>query len=542
MNGPVARASRDASSGNSATTGHSAPAALEMSNITKRFGAFTALEGADLKVEAGSVHCLLGENGAGKSTLCNIVFGVHKPDSGQVQVNGTEFDPRGPADALSRGVAMVHQHFSLVPTLSAVENLLLGSVTWKLARESGRKQILEIANQYGMQFDPDVPVQELSIGERQRVEIVKCLARKPSLLVLDEPTAVLPPTEIEGLLNLCRRVADEGHAVLLVTHKLAEVAYVGDRATVLHRGKAVGTVPLPETPKSKLVEMMIGGEIDAVDSVAAAAIGLTDQVSTADEGSSQRSARTFGEPVFRLTDVVVKDGERQRLSGVSLSVAASEIVGIAGVEGNGQTELARVAAGFLAPDGGGVHLGTDDVTRYSAGRRAALGLAVIPEDRHAEACIEGMSIAVNIALGDLSSFRRFGIIRTKALNSHATDLMRRFDIRATGSGADMADLSGGNQQKVVLARELSRDPLVAIVAAQPTRGLDVGAVQAVLQRLREAADTGAAVLVISSELPELFTMCDRIVVMYNGSVVGEARPEEPDALARVGTLMTGANA
>jgi general nucleoside transport system ATP-binding protein len=245
---------------------------------------------------------------------------------------------------------------------------------------------------------------------------------------------------------------------------------------------------------------------------------------------------------LRLSGVAFKDGERQRLSDVDIDVRAGEVVGVAGVEGNGQSELARVAAGFFAPSAGTVHVGDDDVTGLSPGSRAARGLAVVPEDRHAEAVVDGMSIADNLALGHLGAFSRFGLVRRRALTAHADDLMRRFDVRAPGPSAEVATLSGGNQQRVVLARELTRDPLVAIVAAQPTRGLDVGAVSAVLHRLREAAEAGVGVLVISSELPELFTLCDRVVVLYRGSVVGEVDPTASDALERVGTLMTGAKA
>jgi len=520
------------------------PPALELVDITKSFGGRAALDAVSLRVEAGTVHCLLGENGAGKSTLCNVVFGVHQPDSGDVLVEGSDFNPRNPADALSRGVAMVHQHFSLVPTLSATENLLLGPLRWQLPRRDARGRILDLSKRYGMAFDPDVPVEELSIGERQRAEIVKCLARDPHLLVLDEPTAVLPPSEVEELLDLCRRVAREGHAVLLVTHKLAEVAYVGDRATVLRGGRLAGSVPLPATPSETLVELMVGHTLESLDSNAAAAIGLS-----AEDAAEVHDAEAVGsdghpvssEPALRLVDVTFKQGERERLSQVDITVRRGEVVGIAGVEGNGQSELARIAAGFLDPSSGTVHLADEDVTSQSAGARAAGGLAVIPEDRHAEAVVQGMTIAENLALGDLSAFRRLGIVRRRALTAHAEELMQRFDVRAAGSGADIDTLSGGNQQRVVLARELTRDPLVAIVAAQPTRGLDVGAVQAVLQRLREAAEADAGVLVISSELPELFTLCDRVLVLYRGSVVGEVRPSAPDALERIGALMTGAD-
>jgi general nucleoside transport system ATP-binding protein len=523
------------------------PPALELRGITKVFGGRAALDDVGLRVEPGSVHCLLGENGAGKSTLCNVVFGVHQPDAGEISVEGAPFRPRSPADALGRGVAMVHQHFSLVPTLSAADNLMLGPLRWQRPRQTARARILELSERYGMAFDPDVPVEQLSIGERQRAEIVKCLARDPHLLVLDEPTAVLPPAEVNELLDLCRRVAREGHAVLLVTHKLAEVAYVGDRATVLRGGRLAGTVPLPETPSSKLVELMVGDRIEEIDSAVAAAIGLAGDAA-ADAGQTPTpTPRRAPVPVdapsaLRLGGIGFKEGERDRLLDVEIDVRAGEVVGVAGVEGNGQSELARVAAGFLSPDAGAVQVAGDDVTRLSPGARAARGLAVVPEDRHAEAVVDGMSVADNLALGNLGAFKRFGLVRRRALMAHAGDLMQRFDVRAAGPSAEVATLSGGNQQRVVLARELTRDPLVAIVAAQPTRGLDVGAVSAVLHRLREAAEGGAGVLVISSELPELFTLCDRVVVLYRGQVVGEVDPTAPDALERVGTLMTGAKA
>lgn len=511
--------------------------ALELRSVSKRYGAVTALDRVSLEVRAGSVHCVLGENGAGKSTLCGMVFGTKTPDSGEVYVDGKRLEARGPADALGRGIAMVHQHFSLVGTLTAAENLALGGLRRRRGVREAAQRLRELSARYDLPVDPDAIVEQLSVGERQRVEILKALSSEPHLLVLDEPTAVLPPLEIAALLQLCRRIADDGRAVVLVTHKLAEVRAVAERATVLRGGRSVATVELNAVDDDELVRLMVGRDVGATGGAVAAALGLT-------SGSGPRPVAAAvpacaGPAALRIAELSLEvPGGAPILDRISLEVRAGEVVGIAGVEGNGQSELARILAGAESPTRGEQQLAGKNVAPLSPRERARLGLAVIPEDRHAEACIDGLSIADNLVLGDLPEFSRFGLLRRGAIAARAKQLMSEWEVRAPGPHVAMKALSGGNQQRVVLARELSREPLVAVLAAQPTRGLDVGAVVSVLTRLRAAAANGAGVLMISSELPELMATCHRIAVIHRGRIVGEVLPNEPGALERIGTLMS----
>jgi simple sugar transport system ATP-binding protein len=521
--------------------GSSTPAALELRGVTKRYGAVTALEDVSLAVRAGSVHCVLGENGAGKSTLCGIVFGTQRPDAGEVYVDGKPFEAHRPADAIARGIAMVHQHFSLVGTLTVAENLALGRLRHRRGVREAAERLRELADRYEIYVEPHAVVEELSVGERQRVEILKALASEPRLLVLDEPTAVLPPAEIASLLELCRRIADDGRAVVLVTHKLAEARSVAERATVLRGGRAVGTVELELVSDQELVRLMVGRDVGATGGTVAAALGL----GTGGEISrSEAPTPAFdGPPVIGISNLTLEvRGGAHVLDAVSLDVRAGEVVGIAGVEGNGQSELSRILAGAQEPTRGEQRLAGKNLAGLAPRARARLGLAVIPEDRHVEACISALSIAENLVLGELARFTRAGFLRRSAVGAHASKLMADWDVRATGPDVAMKTLSGGNQQRVVLARELSREPLVAVLASQPTRGLDVGAVVGVLTRLRAAAAKGAGVLIISSELPELLATCHRIAVIHRGRIVGEVRPSDPGALERIGALMSGGKA
>ncbi len=512
--------------------------ALELRHVTKRYGAVTALEDVSLTVHAGSVHCVLGENGAGKSTLCGIVFGTKRPDTGEVRVDGEILDARRPADALARGIAMVHQHFSLVGTLTVAENLALGGLRVRRGSREAAQRLRELGDRYDLHVDPGAVVEALSVGERQRVEILKALSSEPRLLVLDEPTAVLPPAEIASLLELCRRIADDGRAVVLVTHKLAEARAVAERASVLRGGRCVGTVDLDSVDDNELVRLLVGRDVGATGGAVAAALGLSGD-------SGPRPVETpvpvfAGPSAIRVSGLTLEvQGGAPLLDDVSLDVRAGEVVGLAGVEGNGQSELARILAGAQAPTRGVQQLAGRDVAALRPRERARLGLAVIPEDRHAEACIDDLSIAENLVLGDLPEYSFAGLLRRRPIAARASELMSEWEVRAPGPSAAMRTLSGGNQQRVVLARELSRDPLVAVLAAQPTRGLDVGAVVGVLTRLRAAAAAGAGVLIISSELAELLATCDRIAVIHRGRIVGEVLPGEPGARERIGALMSG---
>jgi general nucleoside transport system ATP-binding protein len=515
---------------------------LELQGITKRFGAVTALDEVSLSIRAGEVHCLLGENGAGKSTLCNVIFGVQAPDAGVMRLHDRPFSPAGPADSLAAGIVMIHQHFSLVPTMSAVENLMLGPLGGRLRREEFATRIRALTAEYHLDVDLDRPVGGLSVGERQRVEIVKCLVRNPQLLVLDEPTAVLPPEEVGALLAICRRVAAGGRGVILVTHKLAEIASVADRTTVLRAGRVVESVEMARADMRALVRSMVGRDIVSLDATAAATLGVA-AAPTATSAPGPVARRASGgrppEDPLVLDGVSFRDAAGSvRLDGVTIIVKPGEIVGVAGVEGNGQAELGMILAGLARPSAGRVFVGGRNLTGRSPGEITAAGVGIIPEDRHGVACIADMSVAENLFLGGLHRFSRFGLLHRKALISAAADLMARFDVRASGPEAPLGELSGGNQQKAVLARELSVDPLLFLLAAQPTRGLDVGAVSAVYDHIRAARDRGAGVLLISSELDELIAVADRVLVIYRGRIVGEmaAAPGNREA---IGSLMSG---
>ncbi|MFD5625573.1 ABC transporter ATP-binding protein [Streptomyces sp. NPDC127072] len=549
--------------------------ALEITGLTKSFGAVRALEGVGLVVEAGTVHCVLGENGAGKSTLCHVVGGSLTPDEGGLRLYGSPYAPRRPADALAAGVAMVHQHFSLVPTLTVGENLRL------LRLRDLARRVARVREEYGLELDLDVRVSDLPVGVRQRVEIVKALVREPRLLVLDEPTGVLGPAETDALLATCRRIAESGRAVVLVTHKLGEAARAGDTATVLRGGHVSGGGPLADLPPERLVPLMIGRPAESLGAGLAGTIGLaagegapaTSEVDTLRSSpTTKESAGSFDgstsddpcdapsdgpesataarrakgratKPALRLREISVRrtDGT-YALDTVSLDVGAGEIVGIAGVEGNGQSELMALLGGALTAEGGRVELDGRDLTRGAPRERTRAGLGVVPEDRHREGCVPQLSVAANLFLGRLGRFRRYGMFLDRRAMGRAADaVLAEHGIRADGSAAPLSSLSGGNQQKVVLARELALSPLICLAAAQPTRGLDIGAVGAVHSRIRRASEAGAGVLVVSSELVELLVLCDRIVVAYRGKLLGPVDPAEADARERIGALMLGVN-
>jgi ABC-type uncharacterized transport system ATPase subunit len=500
---------------------------LALDGISKTFGGRPALEDVSLEVHPGEVHCLLGENGAGKSTLCNIVFGVHRPDAGRLRLGGEPFVPAGPAHALTSGVAMVHQHFSLVGNMSALENMLLGRARGRtLKREEMATRARRLSEEYELAVDLHRPVEELSVGERQRIEVLRCLLDGPQLLVLDEPTAVLPPREVGALLAICRRLAARGCGLVLVTHKLAEIAEIATRTTVLRRGRVVETVTMAgaATDLRALVRAMVGREVKPLD--------VRKEAPPAEATAEEA-------PALRLEELVVKDAAGAVRLDVSLSVRRGEIVGLAGVEGNGQTQLGAVLAGLLAPTSGRVVIGGTDATGQPPRALSRLGVGIIPEDRHAVGCHLALSVAENLLLGTLPAYtNKLGLLRRDQMARAARERMKASDVRAAGPDAPMSSLSGGNQQKVVLARELALDPLVFLLAAQPTRGLDVGAVESVYTEIRKACARGAGVLLVSSELDELLAVADRVLVIYRGRIVGElpAHPRHKDA---VGTLMSG---
>ncbi|MFE3544732.1 ABC transporter ATP-binding protein [Nocardia sp. NPDC059177] len=515
--------------------------ALTLRDVGKSFGDVRALHGVDLTVESGTVHCVLGENGAGKSTLCNLVFGGYRPDTGRMLLGGTEFRPDSPAAAMAAGVAMVHQHFSLVTTMTVGENLLLTQHGLRMRRAELTDRLDEIARRYRLRVDPEQRVATMPVGARQKVEIVKALLRDPALILLDEPTGVLDPAEIDALIDTCRAVAADGKAVVLVTHKLGEVARVADAATVLRRGTVAGGGRMSNTSIAGLLTAMVGRTAADLDPTVAATLGV-DTVAPAPKRAAAQDVSDRA-PVLSVDGLSLRraDGSTA-LDEVRLRVRPGEIVGIAGVEGNGQSELVAVLAGGATAEHGTVTLDGTDITTARPATRTALGLGVVPEDRHRDGMVADMSIAENLFLGQLGRFRRFGLLDKRAMTRAAEAELARFDVRAAGPWVRMGALSGGNQQKVVLARELSAANLRCLVAAQPTRGLDIGAVDFVLTQLRRAAADGCGVLVVSSEVPELLALCDRVFVAYRGALTGPVTTADPAAAQQISELMMGVSA
>jgi simple sugar transport system ATP-binding protein len=525
-----------------AATTAAVPPLLSLRGLSKRFGSLQALEDVSFDIAPAEIHALLGENGAGKSTLCNLVFGVYQPDAGDMLFDGAPHRPAGPAQALAHGIAMVHQHFSLVGDMTVVDNLMLGQVSGVLKRQAYARSVDALSQEYGLALDPHARIQDLSVGERQRVEIVKCLMRNPRLVVLDEPTAVLLPAEIDGLLAVCERIAAKGCSVVLVTHKLAEIKKVAHRATVLRGGQVVAHSAAPAQEIGRLVRAMIQRDLDGLSAGAGAMIGAAASAAhddVAHDAAASETPRPASDEALQVNGLSVVDAEgTTRLSNFTLIVNRGEIVGVAGVEGNGQSELAAALSGMSPASDGRFFVRGQDMTGATPRELSTAGVGVVPEDRHAVGCITGMSLAENLSLNRLDRFKRYGLLDRAALRRAALELMERFDVRAAGPDVAFGGLSGGNQQKAVLAREISTDGLVFLLAAQPTRGLDVGAVEAVYGQIRAACRRGAGVLLISSELDELIDVADRILVLYRGRVMGHC-PAEPAQRERIGAMMAG---
>ncbi len=476
---------------------------LELEGITKRFGALTANDGIDLVVEPGEIHCLLGENGAGKSTLMNILYGLLQPDAGTIRLDGVEQRFEGPGDAMRAGIGMVHQHFMLVPVFTVAENLMLGHEQARggfLDLPAARARVREIAARFRFDIDPDARVEDLPVGVQQRVEIVKALSRDASVLVFDEPTAVLTPQETDELIGIMRALKQQGTAIVFITHKLREVREVADRITVVRLGKVVGEAE-PTASNAELASLMVGRSVEL---------------------TVDREPAEGGEAGLVVEDLTVTDVRGQHVvEDVSLAVRRGEILGIAGVQGNGQTELTEALLGLQERVAGSVVLDGRPLTGLPVRRVLQAGVGFIPEDRQEDALVSEFSIAENLILdrSDGAPFVRGGGLQRRTLAEFARDTVRRFDVRAQGIETRVGRLSGGNQQKVVLARELSRD-LRLLVAAQPTRGLDVGSIEFVHERIVATRDAGVPVVVVSTELDEILALSDRIAVMYRGRIVG----------------------
>ena len=521
----------------------SVPPAVSVRGITKRYGDVVACDDIDLDLRQAEIHGVLGENGAGKSTLMKILIGLVGPDQGRIEVHGRQESITDPRRAADLGIGMVHQHFSLVDELLVWENVVLGE-RGRLDRNAARALVAEIGERYGLDLDPDATVGDLTAGFRQRVEIVKCLRRDPDIVIFDEPTSVLTPHESEQLFAVLRiAVRDEGKAVALVSHKLDEILHATDVVSILRRGRVVDSMTTSSADARSLAQAMVGRPVSLRTS--AMALGLIAEGGPAPEPTSRDLGATpepalVGSPALRISDAVVTRRGRATLDRLTLDVYAGEIVGVAGVEGNGQADLVDLLGSLVTLDHGSVEVGGVAVPTGRAGAMSTAGIALIPEDRHDAGCVLELSITENLWLNELADGRALGRIDRVARRRFAERLIEEYGISCSGPDAPFGSLSGGNQQRVVLARELSGHPSI-LVAAQPTRGLDVGAIEFMGQRLRAAADDGIAVLLISSELEEILFLADRIVVIHAGSIRGEMRRADVD-IDRIGLLMGGMDA
>jgi simple sugar transport system ATP-binding protein len=495
---------------------------LELRKVTKRFPGVLANDRVDFDVKAGEVHALLGENGAGKSTLMKILYGLYHPDEGEILLNGKPVTIDSPTDSINLGIGMIHQHFMLVESLTVAENVALGlpssrGLLTDLDRVS--KRILELADIYGLKIDPDACIWQLSVGQQQRVEIIKALYRGAALLILDEPTAVLTPQEVDELFVIMRQMVKDGHALIFISHKLHEVIEISDRVSVLRDGRMMGTKLTSETTKQDLANWMVGREVGFAP----------------DRGEVRR-----GEIRLQLTDVSCgNDRGTPGLRGVSLDVYSGEILGIAGVSGNGQRELAEAVTGLRRVTSGRVSLEGQDVTNLSAGELTNRMLSYIPEERMKDGMIKDFSVAENMILREHQKmpYSRSGFLNLGEISHHTAELIDKFQVKTPSQETLAKNLSGGNIQKVVIARELSRQPR-AIVAAQPTRGLDIGATEYVRQQLIEQRKEGTAILLISEDLDEILALSDRIAVIYEGQIM-DILPREEATPEKLGLLMAG---
>jgi ABC-type uncharacterized transport system ATPase subunit len=491
--------------------------AVEMQGICKRFGFVVANDNIDFELAQGEIHALLGENGAGKTTLMRILYGLYHADSGEIRVNGQPAHITSPRDAITLGLGMVTQSFALVPTLSVAENVVLGyNKSFQLDMENACQDVARSAARFSLEVDPVAIVRHLSVGQKQRVEILKALHRGARVLILDEPTAVLVPQEVEALFETLKRLQKEGLSVIFISHKLNEVMAISDRVTVLRDGRVVGTVHAADTNQAQLAQMMVG---------------------RATFGVKKKDVTHAGKPALRLENLSARDDKGLlALKNISLSVNASEILGLAGVSGNGQTELSQVLSGVRKAAGGRIIVDRQDLTEATPTQIALAGVGRIPEDRHS-GIVADLTVAENLALEHLNEFTRAGTLDRQGMLRHSEELIQEYQIKARPTDRART-LSGGNMQKMILARVLSRQPRV-VIAAQPTRGLDVGATEYVRSKLLEQRARGAAVLLISEDLDEVLALSDRIAVIYEGEIVGllptaEATPE------RLGLMMCGA--
>ena len=498
---------------------------VEMRHITKVFPGIVANDDITLQLKKGEIHALLGENGAGKSTLMSVLFGMYQPEQGEILKNGEVVRIHDPNDANRLGIGMVHQHFKLVEIFSVLDNIILGVEDTKagvLQKAKAREKVMKLSEQYGLMIDPDAKIEDISVGMQQRVEILKMLYRDNEILIFDEPTAVLTPQEIDELMQIMRNFAAEGKSILFITHKLAEIMAVADRCTVLRKGKCMGTVEIAKTTKEELSRMMVGRDVNF---------------------AVEKAEAKPGEVILDVQHVTVpsKLHKNNAVKDVSFQVRAGEIVCLAGIEGNGQTEFAYALTGLDKPSGGKFTLCGMDITKASIRERSKLGMSHIPEDRHKHGLVLDYTLEQNLVLQRYwqPEFQSHGFIRFDAVRKYAEGLIEKYDIRSGQGPLTIArSMSGGNQQKAIVAREIDKDPNL-LVAIQPTRGLDVGAIENIHKQLVAQRDAGKAVLLISLELDEVMNVSDRILVMYGGEIVADLDPKKV-TVQELGLYMAGA--
>ena len=500
--------------------------AIEMVNITKRFPGITANDSVTLQLKHGEIHALLGENGAGKSTLMSVLFGLYQAEEGVIKKNGQVVKINDPNDANAMGIGMVHQHFKLVECFSVLDNIILGVEDSKwtiIQRDKARQKVMALSERYGLSVDPDALIEDISVGMQQRTEILKMLYRDNEILIFDEPTAVLTPQEISELLQIMRNLAAEGKSILFITHKLNEIMAVADRCSVLRKGKYIGTVNVAETTKEELSRMMVGRDVDF---------------------AVQKEAAKPAEVVLDVQNmsVVSKVSKKNAVDNVSFQVRAGEIVCIAGIDGNGQSELVYGISGLEPLQSGNISLCGKDITNAPIRQRSNLGMSHIPEDRHKHGLVLDYTLEDNMILQryyEPEFSNRFGFLRRKNIRAYAERLIEQYDVRSgQGPVTVTRSMSGGNQQKAIVAREIDKDPQL-LIAVQPTRGLDVGAIEYIHRQIVAQRDAGKAVLLVSLELDEVMTVSDRILVMYEGKIVGQLDPKTT-TVEELGLYMAGA--
>lgn len=499
--------------------------AVEMLHITKRFPGIIANDNITLQLKKGEIHALLGENGAGKSTLMSVLFGLYQPEEGEIRINGNKVDIKDPNDANDLGIGMVHQHFKLVECFSVLDNIILGVEPTRgglLRKDEARKKVVELSERYHLQVDPDAIVENITVGMQQRTEILKMLYRDNDILIFDEPTAVLTVQEIAELMQIMKGLAKEGKSILFISHKLNEIMEVSDRCTILRKGKYIGTVETKDTTPEKLSAMMVGRDV------------------------SFKVDKQPAKPGKVILDVknmsVASHGKKDAVHDVSFQVRAGEIVCVAGIDGNGQTELIYGLSGLEPLKSGTISMNGTDLTKEPVRRRSILGMSHIPEDRHKHGLVLDYTLEDNMVLQryfEPQFTNQFGMLKRKEIREYSDRLIEKFDVRSgQGSLTIARAMSGGNQQKAIIAREIDKDPNF-LIAVQPTRGVDIGAIEFIHKQLIEQRDAGKAVLLVSLELDEVMDVPDRILVMYEGQLVGEFKPDEV-TMEELGLYMTGA--